>query len=77
MLTKKHHQASLLAALEESLTQHEANTYLQPFFIKTRPNPSRLSSRTTADLHQPPIRAAGTVLPSPKWSPDGFQMAEN
>lgn len=35
------------------------------FFIKIRPNPSKLSSRATADLHQPPIRATAAVCRRP------------
>ena len=33
--------------------------------IKFRPNPSKLSSRTTADLHQPPFRATAAVCRRP------------
>ena len=37
--------------------------------IKSRPNPSRLSSRTTADLRQPPFRATAAVCRRPlgRW----------
>ena len=35
--------------------------YLEPLLTKFRPNPPKLSSRTTADLHQPPFRATAAV----------------
>ena len=42
-----------------------AEGYVKPFLIKFRPNPLRLSSRTTADLHQPPFRATAAVCRRP------------
>ena len=36
-----------------------------PIGNKFRPNPPRWSSRTTADLHQPPFRATFAVWPRP------------
>ena len=48
-----------------------------PILIKIRPNPSKLSSRTTADLHQPPFRATAAVCRRPlgrRTDPNGRKL---
>ena len=42
-----------------------AKVYANPILIIFRPNPSKLSSRTTADLHQIPFRATAAVCCRP------------
>ena len=39
------------------MTSQPCSAYRKPFLIKTRPNPSKWSSQTTADPRQPPLRA--------------------
>ena len=47
----------------------------KPFLIIFRAIRSRLSSRTAADLHQPPFPGDCCGLPSPPRTPDGSKTA--
>ena len=55
----------------------DCNNSLVADLIKFRPSPSKLSSRTTADLHQPPFRAIAAVCRRPlgrRTDPNGRKL---
>ena len=69
--------ASSTVLQTSQLLSKATHAALLPICTKFRPNPSKLSSRTTADLHQPPFRATAAVCRRPlgrRTDPNGRKL---